>query len=372
MKPLSVVHIIGALPVGGVERNLARVLPMLDRDRFQVSVICLRELGELAPQLQQVGIPVSLSFMKNRYHPGSLLRLAKRLRAAEAKIVHCHMRRANTSGRLAAMLARVPVRLAHERDLGLGKKARHYFVDRLLGYFNSPIICVTRGVAEHNFRHSGLPREKFVVQYNGIDLAPFLQERNPQAEKARYGLPVDRPVIGFVGRLHEIKDLPLLLQAFANLQVSGPAPCLALVGEGREKAALLELAKSIGISERTIFLPWQHDLPSVYSALDVFVLPSRSEGIANVQLEAVAAGVPLVSTRVGIAAEAFTEGRDFIAVESSAEAIARGIQEALQPEHAAELAAAGREAVKAFTLEQQRDNLTLLYEKLWQEYNNQQ
>jgi glycosyltransferase involved in cell wall biosynthesis len=367
VKRLNVVHIIGALPVGGVERNLVRVLPMLDREAFNVSVITIRERGELAPALEAAGVPVELSYMKTRYSPVSLWRLARRLREKEADIVHCHMRRANTSGRLAAMLARVPVRLAHERDLGLGKRPRHYRVDRLLGRWNGPVLCVTRGVAEHNRERSGLPASSFLVQYNGLDLAPFLAHQDRTVARERFGLPPDRPVVGYIGRLHRIKDLPLLLRGFARARVELPDPVLALVGEGKEEPALRALAVDLGIAERVRFLPWQHDLPLLYAALDVFAFTSRSEGIANVQLEAAAAGVPLVSTRVGIAAEAFRPGVDYLPVEWTEESVARGIEAALQPGRAAELIAAARERVQDFSLERQRDEMEALYQRLWRE-----
>ena len=365
MKRLRVVHVVGALPVGGVERNLLRVLPMLDRDRFDVSVTAIRERGELAPAMEAAGVPVHFCYMKTRYHPVSLWRLARHFREVGADIVHCHMRRSNTSGRIAAMLARVPVRLAHERDLGLGKRRRHYVVDRILGRWNRPVLCVTRGVAELNRARTGLPADAFVVQHNGIDLEPFLAHQDRKAARERYGLPIDRPVIGYIGRLHAIKELPLLLRAFARLQADLPAPVLALVGEGREQPALEALARELGISDRVRFLPWQHDLPSLYAALDVFVLPSRSEGIANVQLEAGAAGVPLVSTRVGVAAEAFLENVDYIAVDWDPDDMARGIAEALTPTRSADLICNARRAVQDFSLERQRDALQDLYASLW-------
>lgn len=367
MRPLNVIHIIGALPVGGVERNLLRLLPRLDRERFRVQVVTIRERGELATAMEAAGVPVHLSFMKNRYHLGSLRRLARLLRELGADIAHCHMRRANTSGRLAAMWARVPVRLAHERDLGLGKRWRHYLVDRFLGMCNGPVLCVTQAVMEHNRVRSGLPASSFVVQYNGLDLAPYLAPQDRVAARQRFGLPLNRPLLGNIGRLHVIKELPLLLEALAQVKVELPPPCLVLVGEGREREALAQRATALGVADRVVFLPWQHDLPPLYAALDAFVFTSRSEGIANVQLEAAAAGVPLVSTPVGIASEAFVAGQDYIAVDWSPESVAAGIAEALSPARAAELICRGREAVKAFSLERQQADLEDLYRRLWEE-----
>ncbi|MHC4870690.1 MAG: glycosyltransferase [Planctomycetota bacterium] len=367
MKKLNVVHIIGAMPVGGVERNLLRILPMLDRDKFNVSMVCIRELGELAAPLQKAGIPVSLKFMKTRYHPVSLWKLAKHLKNVKADIIHCHMRRANTSGRIAGMLAGIPIRLGHERDQGLGKKARHYFIDRILAKFNGPILSVTKGCINYNSERSGIPEDKFQLLYNGLDIDKFLAPRNKLSERRKYGLPDDRPVIGCIGRLHQIKDIPLLIKAFAGLKIDSN-PVLLIAGEGKEKENLENLVKECGIENKTIFLPWQHDLPSIYSTLDVFALTSKSEGIANVQLEASAAGIPLVSTRVGIAAEAYTDGTHYIAVDHNEESLRDGIIKALDPAAAENLVTNGREIIKEFSLEKQKSNLEQIYLDLWNNY----
>ncbi len=360
---IRVVHVIGALPVGGVERNLLRVLPMLDRDRFELSVVTLRERGELADDMEAQGVPVTFKYMRTRYDPASLWRLARHLRTIGAQIVHCHMRRANTSGRIAAMLARVPVRLAHERDLGLGKRRRHYLVDRLLARFNGPVLCVTQAVLEYNHARSGIPRGRFLVQYNGIDVAELSPPCTPAEAKRSLDLPMDRPVIGCIGRLHRIKRIPLLLDAFAELRHT-PPPMLALVGEGKEAPALRDRVRALGIKDRVRFLPWQRDLARVYRAFDVTALTSQSEGIANVQLESLAAGVPLVSTRVGIAAEALEEGAHYLAVDPIAAAVRDGLARALQPDTRGRLVSAGRRAVQAFDLSVQRDHLAALYERL--------
>jgi glycosyltransferase involved in cell wall biosynthesis len=369
MKKLNIVHIIGAMPVGGVERNLLRVLPMLDRKKFNISMVCIRELGELAPDLEKAGIPVCLKFMKSRYHPVSLWNLAKHLKEKNADIVHCHMRRANTSGRLAAALAGVPIRLAHERDQGLGKNRRHYLIDKIFSMFNGPILAVTKGTVDYNVERSGVSEDKFIVLYNGLEIEKFFKPRDKTEERKKYNLPPDTPIVGSIGRLHKIKDLPLLIRGFARIdEINGKPPLLMLAGEGKEEDTLKGLVDELGIKERVIFLPWQHDLPSIYATLDAFVLTSRSEGIANVQLEAAAAGIPLVSTRVGIAAEAYTEDQHYIAVDWEEQSVADGIKKALEPETSKSLIEQGRIIIKEFTLHKQKERMEELYTRLWKEY----
>lgn len=368
MRKLNIIHIIGAMPVGGVERNLLRILPMLDREKFNVKMVCIRELGELAGPLEKAGIPVTLKYMKTRYSPSSLWRLAKYLKEEHADIVHCHMRRANTSGRLAAMIAGVPIRLAHERDQGLGKNRRHYIIDRIFAKFNGPVLSVTQGCVDYNVERSGISADRFIVHYNGLEVDKFLEQRDKAVERKKYGIPLDKKIIGCIGRLHKIKDVPLLIDAFAEIYKDRKDVFLLIVGEGKEEDALRNQVKALKLEDSTIFLPWQHDLPSIYAALDVFVLTSRSEGIANVQLECCAAGTPLVSTRVGIAAEAYSEGVHYLPVESNVESVKQAILQALEKETADKLIANGHEIIKKFTLEKQKENLEKIYLDLWQKY----
>ncbi len=369
MTRLRVIHIISALPVGGVERNLVRLLPRLDRQRFQVSLVCLREAGDLAPEMEAAGIPVAVERMRTRYDPFSLWRLSRRLRAEGAHIVHCHMRRANTSGRLAALLAGVPIRFATERDLGLDKSWRHYLVDRWLGYYSSAVICISKGVWEHEQRHSGLPAAKFRLLYNGLDLENF--QRLPPRPAARQALlgsqaetVADLPLVGVVSRLHAIKRIDCIIRAFADQRLASAA--LAIVGDGEERQGLENLARSLGLTDgdrpRVFFTGFRHDLATVYAALDAAVVASVSEGFGNAHIEALAAGVALVSTPVGIAAEALRPGVDYImAPTAAAEHLAAAIAAALQPETAAQVRAAGRRAAAAFSSEAQARNLEAIY-----------
>ncbi|MBN2714196.1 MAG: glycosyltransferase [Planctomycetes bacterium] len=363
MRKLNVMHVIGALPVGGVERNLVRVLPRLNPEQFDVSVVCIRELGDLAPEMEGVGIPVTLSYMKSRYNPFSLWKLAGLMKEREVDIVHCHMRRANTSGRIAAMLAGVRVRIASERDMGLGKNRKHYLIDNLLGRFSSSVMCVTRGVAEHESVRSGLPLEKFRVVYNGLELDGFSALPDRAESREKLGLAGAGKVVGVVGRLHEIKNVDQIIKAFAQPELAGAT--LLVVGDGREREMLENLARELGLAERVVFAGFRNDLPVFYSAIDVSVLASSSEGIANVQMEAMAAGVPLVSTPVGMAAEACVKGRDYIEVERpEASLLAGGIAEALDDKRGEELKEAGLAAVQNFSIEAQVKRLEAYYLEL--------
>jgi len=369
MNQLRVIHIISALPVGGVERNLVRLLPRLDRRRFNVSVICLREAGALAPEMVAAGIPVEIEKMRTRYDPLSLWRLSRHLRSAGADIVHCHMRRANTSGRIAAFIAGVPICFVTERDLGLDKTWRHYLVDRWLGYYSSAVICISKGVWRHEQSRSCLPAAKFRLLYNGLDLDTFahLPPRSQAREKllgSHAAAIADRPLIGVISRLHALKQIDCIIRAIADPRLEHAM--LVIVGDGDDRQRLEGLARSLDLAcvekPRIFFTGFRIDLPTVYAALDVAVVASASEGFGNTHIEALAAGVPLVSTPVGIAAEALQPGKDYIlAPTADPKHLAAAIAEALHPERAAHLRAAGRQTAAAFSVEMQARQLEKIY-----------
>ncbi len=365
MRKLEIVHIISALPFGGVEQNLLRVLPILNADpRFSVSVVCTRERGDLAEPLEKLGVPVTLVKFATRYDPGSLLRLRDHLRARRADGIHCHMRRANTSGHLAAWLAGVPIRVATEHDMCLGKNWRHFLIDRwLLGPLTDAILGVTRGVVEINRERTGLSADKFRVLYLGLDL-DRLADRPGRAEaRASLGLPAAGAIIGHVGRLHEIKNVPAIVRALAEPALRKAT--LVIVGDGPERGALEALVKELDLSSRVVFAGWREDLPRVYAALDVMVMASSSEGIATVQMEALATDTPLVSTPVGFALELLTPGVEFIsAARPQPDLLAAALAEALRPERAAALRQAGRAAIAAYSIERQAQRMAEIYLEL--------
>ncbi len=363
MRPLRVIHVVSALPMGGVEQNLLRVLPQLDRERFAVSVVCIRSLDELAPAMREAGVPVDLVKVASRYAPLSLWRLSGFFRKEAADIVHCHMRRANTTGRIAAILGQVPVRIATEHDMVVDKTWRHFLVDRMLAKRSDCILAVTRAVAEANRIKAGIPGDKFRVIYHGLDLNDFTDMPARSEARTRLDLPQDARIAGFVGRLHRIKNVDRIIRAMALAGLEDVV--LAIVGDGEERPALERLTAQCGLTGRVRFLGFRDDLRMVYAALDTLVLASKSEGFGLVMIEALAAGIPLVSTVVGLAGEALEAENEYVRIKHPEPAeLAAGIAAALEPERSRNLRRAGLKAARRFSLERQVEEIQALYTEL--------
>lgn len=179
--------------------------------------------------------------------------------------------------------------LTHTRALRL-----YANIDKTLARFNDAAIAVSTPVAQELRKH--MAPERVLQIDNGIDTDIFKRQMPMPEAKAALGLPADRPLVGFVGRLSQEKGLPYLLQALTALD---PAVMAVIVGEGDMRAPLEAQIQSSGLAERVRLLGNRRDTPLIYSALDAFVLPSTREAFPMVLLEAMACGCPVVATRVG-------------------------------------------------------------------------
>jgi glycosyltransferase involved in cell wall biosynthesis len=308
--PLSVLHVIPALPVGGAETLVAQMVRGLDRRRFAPAVCVLGEVGPVGEELLRAGIEVvALEAFGTR---GRLLRLVPRLARLYAErqvqIVHTHLYHANYYGRLAALLARVPVIVASVHNVYDRVKWHRRLANRWLGRRTDRVVAGSDRVRADILRWDGLPAARVAVVPYGIDLAPY-QSPPPRAEaRQALGLPAEGLIIGTVGRLEIQKGHDILLRGAADLRREGVEARLVLVGDGRERGALERLAAGLGLGAAVHFLGTRRDLPLVLAALDLFAFPSRWEGTPLALIAAMAAGLPVVATPVGGVPSVLTEG----------------------------------------------------------------
>jgi glycosyltransferase involved in cell wall biosynthesis len=325
--PVLVHRVIARLNVGGPAMhvvNLTRGLDGLGRFRTRLiagSVPATEgDMGWYAAE-REVGVTL-LPEMSREISVlddvRSLLALWRIFRRERPQVVHTHTAKAGTVGRLAALLAGVPVRVHtfHGHVLGGGYfppwKTRLFLaIERWLARFTSRLVVLTEGQAEEMaYTLRVAPRGKFAVVPLGLELERFAGSDRGFEARARtrraLGIPADARVVGIVGRLVPIKNHELFLEALAA-QAGGaggvPAPGAPLlgvvVGGGEREGELKRLAARLGVAERVTWLGWRQDLPAIYPALDALALTSHDEGTPVAVLEALAAGVPVVARDVG-------------------------------------------------------------------------
>ncbi|MDZ7268859.1 MAG: glycosyltransferase [candidate division KSB1 bacterium] len=298
-SPLCVLHLIEDLDQGGAERVLVNLVSGLNPRRFTPLVCCLRHKGVLAAELEARRIPVIALQKKAGIDPGLLGRLQQLLRSHRVTVLHAHVFTANFWGRLAALLAGVPVRISHEHSTFTVDDRLRRGIERVLAPHTSRIVAVSEQLRRRLLAECCLPAEKVVTIHNGLRL-PLVTNRQRQNELvAEFGLERFSPLLGAVGRLEVRKNFPLLLQAMTRVRQEFPRAGLLLVGAGPEAEPLQQQAARLGLREHVIFAGQRRQAHELLPLLTVFCLPSQTEGISMALLEAMAAGVPVVATAVG-------------------------------------------------------------------------
>lgn len=309
----KVAHVVIALACGGLEKLVVDWTNARNR-RFPHSteIWCLDTPGELAAQV--AGDCVHCLYARRARFPwdmAAVRRLAAGVRrdgssGAGVAVVHSHNLAAQQYAALAVRGSGIRhVHTQHGENPHL-RSLLNRWRSRLLARGTARLVAVSEATAQAMVRYQGLRRDRLVVIPNGIPIPTVAPEAGPVREQC--GLSHRAVVIGSVGRLARVKGYDRLLVAFRTLSAELPDAILLLVGDGPERGALERQAEQLGILSRVIFAGFQPEVGGYYAAMHLFVLPSRSEGVALSLLEAMAAGVPVAATAVGGNREILADG----------------------------------------------------------------
>lgn len=358
--------LITELGIGGAQKVLADVVTALPRDKYQVQVACLFNPGATAARLQDAGIEVVDLQMHSRLDWLVLWRLWRLLRQSSPDILHTHMFHANLVGRLSGTLANVPYIISTEHTMGQEGRIRR-LLNKITSALCDRVIAVSQSVGTYAMEVIGIEASKVIVIANGIDVNRYTSRLSPREARGRVGLPAGAAVIGTVGTLRKVKGTSILLRAFAGLHPRWPDTRLIIVGDGPERNNLQSLAQSLRIERSTIFTGERADVTDFLAAMTVFVLPSYWEGFGLAAVEAMAAGLPVVATRVGSLPEVILEGETGLLVPPSDPAVmAAAIEHLLaNPDLGSQMGQAGRQrALVNYTRERMVTQTEELYKTL--------
>ncbi len=327
-RPIPVLFLLPALPVGGAERQIAALVGGLDRDRFRPVVACQHAKGPVADDIERAGVPVHLLSSGARFDPGFLRRLTELVRRERIRIVLSHGFSTGVAGRLAATLAGAPVRILAEHSTGeRDMTAARHLINRALRPWTTAWVAVAHGQLDYLASGKGIPRHRIRVIPNGIDPSPFNPPGAREKIRRELGIPDDSPVAGILAVLRPEKDHRTFLTAARLVLDDLPAARFLVVGDGpladhvRGEAAALDLDGPVTFTGR------RADVPEVLAAFDVSVLCSTDvETFPLAFLEAMATGLPLIGTRVGGLPEMIEEESNGLLVER---ADPRGLADAM-------------------------------------------
>ncbi len=377
---INVIYLSPAGYIGGAERSLIDLVANLPAEKFRSLVVSLSP-GRLAGKLEERGVeteeiflhPLILSLSrlkgKNSFLASiaapflslpAIFKLRGLVRARRIDIIHTNGIRAHLLG-IALSLLSGKTLIWHFHDqkgasLRLFRAAARFFPKRIIA--NSNKVKEELG---------GL--EKIEVVYNGVDDRIFTDRAGEGSTLEELGLDRETLLIGTVGHFYPRKGYEDLVKAMPLILDKVPRARFLIVGEAtgpnyeEYKRRVEELVRAENLSDKACFLGYREDVPRILSAIDIFVLPSRSEGFGLTNLEAMAAGKPVVSTGVGGIPEVVKDGETGYLVfphqpEKLAEAV---IKLALDPGLRGEMGRAGRKRAELFTVRKMVEGVTAVY-----------
>jgi glycosyltransferase involved in cell wall biosynthesis len=312
---LSIVQVVESLDVGGAERVAVELSNALCK-RNRVVVVCVKRHGALRAELSKEIDVVCLDRPEGNDFR-SVARIRDVVRIASADVVHSHHWGvlAEVGLALRSLSPRVFVHTAHGRypphassATGKIKNALRHIMERRLVRKGCQIVCVSEELASYVNEELGVPLASLKTIPNGVDTEGPGRARNDRTA-------VDYRFIA-VGRMVQVKNLPLLIKAFEIVHRVEPGIVLRLVGDGPERPHLERMVNTVGLGHKIEFLGFRSEVAALFADSDAFVIPSLMEGMPMALLEAMRSRLPVIATRVGGIPRVITDGRSGLLVES--------------------------------------------------------
>jgi glycosyltransferase involved in cell wall biosynthesis len=365
----TVCQVLHGLWVGGAEVLAARLARNLAGTcRFVFA--CLDQLGSLGQELRDEGFPVHVLGRRPGFDWGCSRRLADLLRRERVDLLHAHQYTPFFYAMMARLHYRRPPVLftEHGRHQPDYPRRKRIVANHLLLTRRDRVVGVGEAVRQALIHNEGIPAERVGVIYNGINLTPFADgspDRN--ALRQEIGVGAEDLVIFQVARLDYLKDHATAIRALKHVVQRRQAVKLVLVGEGPELRSIQEVIRHHGLEPHVRLLGLRKDVPRLLPAADLFLLSSISEGIPLTVIEAMAAGLPIVATRVGGLTEVVEEGHTGLLAAAGDE---NGLAEhmvrlAENPAQAAQMGGHGRaRARQIFSEAQMHGQYVRLYQEM--------
>jgi len=310
-RPTRVLRVITRLNVGGPALHAALLSTRLDPDRFETLLVAGREgqdegsmleLRRLADGLALRRVPSlgrEISALDDLRALAAVTRIAREFKP---DIVHTHLAKAGTVGRLAARAAgtRAVVHTYHgtvfKAYFGHAKTRAFVAIERGLSHLTTRLIAITPS-QRREILALGIGNKSKVIEIPlGLELSQFVEEFDQREARARLKLPASGNIVALVARLVPVKNISMFLRAMA--QTNEPALAV-IVGDGQDRRLLEEESVALGLDARCRFIGWQSDVRAVYAAADIVALSSLNEGSPVSIIEAMASRRPVVCTAVG-------------------------------------------------------------------------
>lgn len=363
----KVLHVITSLNRGGAENHLVDLVRGQLRKGLQVEVAYLRGDGYWSHELEGKGIRVHALGLRYYGDVRPLFRLGKVLTAFAPDIVHAHMPPAEIYARLALFHAdQVCFVITKHNDEPFCPLPGHRWLGHWVLRRARRVVAISEAVNRYVCRQLRADPRLVITIHYGVDSSRYDVPNHSRDLRITWGCPEDGILVGTVSRLAPQKALHVLIEGYAHYtNFAARSSRLLIVGTGDLENELKTLADRLGIAEKVIWAGFREDIASVMHAMDVFALTSNYEGFGLVLVEAMAAGRPIVATKVSAIPEVVRDGETGLLVEPrSPGALAQAFKTLEDAARRAEFGRAARKRVDdCFGLEKMVGRTVALYEE---------
>lgn len=300
MNKIKILHITYDMAIGGTEQVIRQLVENTHPEKFEVSILCLENnIGEIGQALIKQGIEISHLNRQEGFDISLIFAIRKYIIKNKIDILHCHQYTPYSYGILASLLTRSKVIFTeHGRFYPDSSSWKRKIINPFLSMLTNQITSISEATKQALIDYESLPSKKIKVIYNGIaDLSnkkyEILTIRN------ELGLVDDNFVLGTISRLDPIKNHKMMLSAFKEISSQISKSRLLIVGDGPLKEELRQECEDLGITDKVIFTGFKIEPQKYLKIMDIFLLPSLSEGTSMTLLEAMSFSKPCIVTNVG-------------------------------------------------------------------------
>jgi len=307
----KVLYVHASLDGGGAQSMRYTLLKHMHGNSFAPTICCLGAKGRYGDRLEKLGYKViSLNRPSRIFDLVTTLRLYRIMKSDNFDIVHSSLFVANYHAALAAFFAGKPVCITEEHGEHSFHVKKRYIPHRLIGKLSSrlskAVLCCSDSVSKGVAKTYRVPCGKIFVLRNMVTDKMNELSSSKKEVRSMLGVPLDALLIGSVGLLSWAKNHKLLIDCFSR--INDKNSYLVIVGDGPERLRLEAHIAKLGLSSKVKLTGWREDIADILSALDIFVLSSRTEGLPMALLEAMSLGKPCIVTRVGGLCEVLDNG----------------------------------------------------------------
>tara|TARA_Y100000588_G_C14135960_1_gene873805 strand:- start:202 stop:1311 length:1110 start_codon:yes stop_codon:yes gene_type:complete len=299
MRLMKVLHITYDMRIGGTEMVIKNIIEGNAEQGIDMSIYCIEApLGPWGEELRKAGVVITTTSRKPGFDVSLIRALREHIKKHKIDIVHCHQYTPWVYGALASAFTKTKVIFTeHGRFYPDSSSWKRKYINPLLLALTARVTAISKATKIALSKFEYIPEEHVDVVYNGI--APLKIAATKEITRRELDIPNNAFILGTIARLDPIKNQKLMIKAFANVAVKVKHIYLVIVGDGDLRKELESLTKQLNIVERVRFTGYKSNPTKYLELMDIFLLPSLSEGTSMTLLEAMSIGKPCIVTNAG-------------------------------------------------------------------------